>query len=308
MNLEKMFFENRQGQRRLKPRMVMMASVAAFMVFILFVLLAYQRNATGERTAPNPFAVRPASPQQKLDYDIVRLDTFSLGDYYKPAQEPLTSPVAPAPQTERAVSARPRPQQTVQEPAADERRTVSAPPAASTFPSAPVTVPSSGRSMIVHSSLGSNEFSTSNVLGLQSVLLKVMLPDKTPVTNNSLVLARVIGEGQWGSIAIPRRAQLLGVATLQNNRVEIQFREIRINGVTRTCSGRAYDLKRLPGIPYTPLDDKTRKVVLDELRSIASGIPIVGRYAADQDVTPFNQEVTTLEEGLEFYAQITNIF
>ncbi len=307
MNLEKIFFETRQGQRRLKPHMVMMASVAAFMVFILFVLLAYQRNAKGERPAPNPFAARPVTPQQKLDYDIVKLDTFSLGDYYKPAPEPSLSPVAPAPQTERAVSARPQREPTAQAPVEEVRSAASAPAAAS-FPSAPVTVPGSGRSMIVHSSLGSNEFSTSNVLGLQSALLKVMLPDKTPVTNNSLVLARVIGEGQWGSIEIPRRAQLLGVATLQNSRVEIQFREIRINGVTRTCTGRAYDLKRLPGIPYTPLDDKTRKVVLDELRSIASGIPIVGRYAADQEVTPFNQEVTTLEEGLEFYAQITNIF
>jgi len=304
--MEGIFFETRQGQRRLKPQMVMLVSVAGFIVFVLFVLMLYQSNANTRKPMATPFATRPSLPQAQLNYDIIKLDTISLGDYYKPSEPP---PIVPAtrPAERTLVTTSPREQTQTAAPAA-QRVAPSTAPATQEFPDAPLTVPSSGRSMIVHSTLETNQFSTSNVLGLQSVLLKVMLPDRTPVTNNSLVLARVISEGRWGSIEIPRRAQLLGVATLQNNRVEIQFREIRINGVTRSCTGRAYDLKRLPGIPYTPLDDKTRKVVLDELRSLASGIPIVGRYAADQEVTPFNQEVTNLEEGLEFYAQLTNIF
>lgn len=306
MNLERIFFETRQGQRRLKPQMVMLVSVAGFIVFVLFVLMLYQSNANAKKPMATPFAARPSLPQQQLSYDIIKLDTISLGDYYKPNEPP---PMIPATRPEeRTLVMTPQREQTQTAAPAAQRVAPSTAPAAQEFPSAPLTVPSSGRSMIVHSTLESNQLSTTGALGLQSVLLKVMLPDQTPVTNNSLVLARVISEGQWGSVEIPRRAQLLGVATLQNSRVEIQFREIRINGVTRSCTGRAYDLKRLPGIPYTPLDDKTRKVVLDELRSLASGIPIVGRYAADQEVTPFNQEVTTLEEGLEFYAQLTNIF
>ncbi len=306
MNLERIFFETRQGQRRLKPQMVMLVSVAGFIVFVLFVLMLYQSNANAKKPMATPFATRPSLPQQQLSYDIIKLDTISLGDYYKPNEPP---PMIPATRPEeRTLVMTPQREQTQTAAPTAQRVAPSTAPAAQEFPSAPLTVPSSGRSMIVHSTLESNQLSTTSALGLQSVLLKVMLPDQTPVTNNSLVLARVISEGQWGSVEIPRRAQLLGVATLQNSRVEIQFREIRINGVTRSCTGRAYDLKRLPGIPYTPLDDKTRKVVLDELRSLASGIPIVGRYAADQEVTPFNQEVTTLEEGLEFYAQLTNIF
>jgi len=37
-------------------------------------------------------------------------------------------------------------------------------------------------------------------------------------------------------------------------------------------------------------------------------VPIVGRYLNQSDVTPFNDEIATLEDGLEFYALITNIF
>ena len=162
--------------------------------------------------------------------------------------------------------------------------------------------------MIVYSSLASNQVAGGSVLGLQSALLKVILPEKTAVTNNSLVEARVMAETSLGGVNIPRRAQLIGTASLQNSRVEITFREIRINGVTHSCSGRAFDLKKLPGLPYTPLDAATRKVVLDELRSAASAIPIVGRYANQTEINPFNEEVARLEEGQEFYVQITNIF
>ncbi|MDZ7307614.1 MAG: hypothetical protein ONB49_11250, partial [candidate division KSB1 bacterium] len=242
MNLERIFFETRQGRRRLKPQMAMLASVAGFIIFVLFVLALYQRNAASKPKLVTPFAARPKLPQQQLNYDIIKLDTISLGDYYKPSEPPAIIPTS-RPEERTEVPA-PQRGQTPPAAAAAKRTAPAAAPATQEFPSAPLPVPASGRSMIVHSTLESNQLSTTSALGLQSVLLKVMLPDQTPVTNNSLVLARVISEGRWGSIEIPRRAQLLGVATLQNNRVEIQFREIRINGVTRSCSGRAYDLKR----------------------------------------------------------------
>ena len=177
-----------------------------------------------------------------------------------------------------------------------------------TASSAPAAVVDRNPNMIVHSNLGANQVSSNQVFGLQSVLLKVILPDETSITNNSLVEARVMKDERWGNIEIPKRSQLLGRARLQNSRVEITFHQIQIQGVTRTVSGRAFDLKRIPGIPYTPLQGPTRQVVLDELRSVAASLPIVGRLANQPEINPLNQEVTSLEEGLEFYVEITNIF
>jgi hypothetical protein len=92
----------------------------------------------------------------------------------------------------------------------------------------------------------------------------------------------------------------LGTCNLQNNRVQIDFRELRIQDATYTCSGRAYDLKSLPGIAYSPVDAKARQIIVEELKSAAAGVPVVGRYLNQPDVTPFNDEVATLEDGLEF--------
>jgi hypothetical protein len=299
MNLEKTFFETKNGQRRLKPQMVMLLSVSAFVIFILIVFTMRGNNAAPKKIE-GPYSTRPAMPQPKLDYNMVKLDTFALGDYYKPKEESpeifsrTREERATAPQT-RTESARRQPQ--------SEPEVTSTP----RYFSSSNNVVDRNPNMIVYSSLASNQVS-SGVLGLQSTLLKVFLPEKTAVTNNSLVEARVMVEASLGSINIPRRSQLIGTASLQNSRVQIDFREIRINGVTRTCSGRAFDLKKLPGLPYTPLDAATRKVVLDELRSAASALPIVGRYANQTEINPFNEEVARLEEGQEFYVQITNIF
>jgi hypothetical protein len=67
-------------------------------------------------------------------------------------------------------------------------------------------------------------------------------------------------------------------------------------------------LKSLPGIPYLPLDAKAKQIVIEELKSAAASVPIVGRYLNQSDVNPFNEEVATLDDGLEFYALVTNIF
>ncbi|NUO81969.1 conjugative transposon protein TraM [candidate division KSB1 bacterium] len=300
MNLEKTFFETKNGQRRLKPQMVMLLSVSAFVIFILIVF-AMRGNKAAPKKIEGPYSTRTALPQPKLDYNMVKLDTFALGDYYRPKEEPSVevSRVREGRSTEQATrseSLRRRPE--------GEAQVTSTP----RYFGSSSNVVDRNPNMIVYSSLASNQVTGGSVLGLQSALLKVILPEKTAVTNNSLVEARVMTEASLGSINIPRRAQLIGTASLQNSRVQIDFREIRINGVTRTCSGRAFDLKKLPGLAYTPLDAATRKAVLDELRSAASALPIVGRYANQTEINPFNEEVARLEEGQEFYVQITNIF
>ncbi len=300
MNLEKTFFETKNGQRRLKPQMVMLLSVSAFVIFILIVF-AMRGNNAAPKKIEGPYSTRPAQPQPKLDYNMVKLDTFALGDYYKPKEE--TPAIASRIREERATAPQTR-TESARRPAQSEPEVTSTP----RYFSSSNNVVDRNPNMIVYSSMASNQVTGGSVLGLQSTLLKVILPEKTAVTNNSLVEARVMTEAALGGINIPRRAQLIGTASLQNSRVEITFREIRINGVTHSCSGRAFDLKKLPGLAYTPLDAATRKVVLDELRSAASAIPIVGRYANQTEINPFNEEVARLEEGQEFYVQITNIF
>lgn len=301
MNLEKTFFETKNGQRRLKPQMVMLLSVSAFVIFILIVFALRGNNTATPKQIEGPYSTRPALPQPKLDYNMVKIDTFALGDYYKPKEEP--SAVASRVRTERTTAPQTRTESVRRQP--DSETQVTNTPR---YFSSSNNVVDRNPNMIVYSSLASNQVTGGSVLGLQSTLLKVILPEKTAVTNNSLVEARVMTEAALGGINIPRRSQLIGTASLQNSRVEINFREIRINGVTHSCSGRAFDLKKLPGLAYTPLDAATRKVVLDELRSAASAIPIVGRYANQTEINPFNEEVARLEEGQEFYVQITNIF
>ncbi|MFQ5632364.1 MAG: conjugative transposon protein TraM [bacterium] len=143
---------------------------------------------------------------------------------------------------------------------------------------------------------------------MQSVRLKLILLERTPVTNGSLLEARVMYDASYGNLQIPRRSELLGVARLQNNRVEIDFREIRIAGKTYTCSGRAYDLKNLPGIQYNPLGANAKQALLNEFKSAASGVPLLGRIVNQPNFNPITDEITALDEGLEFFALITNIF
>jgi hypothetical protein len=294
MNINDFVYSMINGRKRLKPQMIMIGIIALLAVFVFFFLFAQRQTAQSSRK-PGPVVMHKAPPQKALDYQIVRVDTI-------PFSHP-TLPVAPAssPQTyspsERRASTR------------SGREYVAPPPS-----SAPVRIGAigDGGSMIVVSSLsqppGANTTSFGGLTGLQTLRLKVILPDRTPVTNGSLLEARVMKDETWNNIAIPRRSVLLGICNLQNNRVQVDFREIRLDGVTYTCSGRAYDLKSLPGIPYLPLGAKAKQVVVEELKSAAAGVPIVGRYLNQSDVNPFNEEVTTLDEGLEFYALIANIF
>ncbi|MDZ7359403.1 MAG: conjugative transposon protein TraM [candidate division KSB1 bacterium] len=295
MNITDFVYDMINGRKRMKPQMIMLGIIALFAVFVFFFVFAQRQSASG-RKKPGPIVMHKAPPPKDLDYQIVKVDTIPFSHPTMPAASPSRSSGSPP-----TISPQERP-------AATSRREYVAPPPSST--PLPVGGASDGGSMIVVSSLNqpSSAGTLGSLTGLHTVRLKVILPDRTPVTNGSLVEARVMKDEAWGNIAIPRRSSLLGVCNLQGNRVQIDFREIRIHGVTYTCSGRAYDLKSLPGLPYLPLDAKAKQIVIEELKSAAAGVPIVGRYLNQSDVNPFNDEVTTLDEGLEFYALITNIF
>jgi hypothetical protein len=288
----------------MKPQMIMMGIVSAFVVFVFFFLLAQRQTAQGNKT-PGPFVTQKSPPPRNLDYQIVKVDTIPFsrptlpgsGTGSLPSVTPSQKPAAQAAISQPERSTRSAPREYV------------APP-----PTTTVTPPSPGfgqeGNMIVVNTLDQRQGSAAvgSLTGLQSVRLKVILPERTPVTNGSLVEVRVMRDERFGNLDIPRRSQLLGFCNLQNNRVQIEFREIRIRDVTYTCSGRAYDLKLLPGIPYLPLDVRAKQAILDELKSAASGIPFVGRYVNQSDINPLTDEITNLEEGLEFYALIFNVF
>jgi hypothetical protein len=292
MNLTDFLYETKNGRRRVKPRLLMLGVVSVFVIFI-FILLA-QHQAAQTRKGSGPFVTRQAAPPRNLDYQIVKVDTIPFSH--------LNMPSAAAPASQRAneqvITARPAPEGNV---ASRARATTNAEPA-----------PIGGNSnMIVVSNLdqqGQAGTLLNSYAGLQSTRIKVILPQRTPVMNGSLVEVRVMKDERLGKLDIPRRSPLLGFCTLQNNRVQIDFRELRIKDVTHTCSGRAFDLKLLPGIAYLPLDAKAKQVLVDELKSAASGVPILGRYLNQSEINPFTDEITTLEEGLEFYVVINTIF
>jgi hypothetical protein len=300
MNLIDFIYDIINGRKRSKPQMLMLGILAAFVIFIFFILFTRQETAPS-RKKPGPFAMQK-TPPRSLDYQIVKVDTIPFSRPALPSGTVASSP-SPTRTEQRAVS---QPERSAAAPA---REYVAPPPSSSSAPYFPSSS-GGGGDMIVVSSLNQQQPAGSfgGYAGLQSVRLKVILPEKTPVTNGSLVEARVMKDEVWGNFTIPRRATLLGTCNLQNNRVQIEFRELRIQGTSYTCSGRAYDLKSLPGIAYSPLDAKARQIVVEELKSAAAGVPIVGRYLNQPDVNPFNEEVATLEDGLEFYALITNIF
>ncbi len=299
MNLIDFIYDIINGRKRSKPQMLMLGILAAFVIFIFFILFTRQETASS-RQKPGPFVMQKTPPPRSLDYQIVKVDTIPFSRPALPSGNVVSSPT----QAERRPASQPE-----RSAAAPAREYVAPPPSSSPTPYFSSSG-NTGGDMIVVSSLNQQQPAGSfgGYAGLQSVRLKVILPEKTPVTNGSLVEARVMKDEVWGNFTIPRRATLLGMCNLQNNRVQIDFRELRIQGTTYTCSGRAYDLKSLPGIAYSPVDAKARQIIVEELKSAAAGVPVVGRYLNQPDVNPFNDEIATLEDGLEFYALIYSIF
>jgi hypothetical protein len=300
MNITNLMYESKDGQRRIKPQIIMVGGVLAFAGFVLFFLLIQRQTAPNNKMS-GPFITPQAMPQRNLDYQIIKVDTlpFSYSTAPSATSSPSTSVLSPA---SPSVTSQPeRSTRSAVRAPASPPRTSAVSPRTSTY--------SQSDNMIVVSSLEPGQRATIvDGSGSQMVRLKVFVPQKTPVMNGSVVEVRVMKDDRYGSLEIPRRSQLVGFCSLQNNRVQIDFRELKVGGTSYRCRGSAYDLKQLPGLPYFPLDNEAKKAVWDEVKSTAAGIPVVGRYLNQPNVDPFTQEVTTLDEGLEFYALVEHIF
>lgn len=300
MNITNFLYEIKDGQRRIKPQIIMMGGVLAFAGFVLFFLLIQRQTAPSNKT-PGPFITPQTMPQRNLDYQIVKVDTlpFSYSTAPSAASSPSTPVLPPA-----SPSLTPQPERSTRSVA----RAPASPPRTSTV--SPRTSYSQSDNMIVVSSLEPRQGTAvlDGYSGSQLVRLKVFVPQKTPVMNGSVIEVRVMKDDRYGTIEIPRRSQLVGFCSLRNNRVQIEFRELKVRDTTYRCRGNAYDLKQLPGLAYLPLDNEAKKAVWDEVKSTAAGIPVVGRYLNQPNVDPFTEEVTTLDEGLEFYVLVEQIF
>lgn len=309
MNLGKDFLD-RLGIDRWPRRKKVIIGVAGFLTLflILFTVSLYQVSNNPETPRVN---VLPGNkkPAKDLNYDFIKLDTLKIPTFSRnePSREPEPDPerIYQAPDDwQQPKQTTPRPKTTPQ--------TVTPPPTtAPGFSSFPSTA-NKNPNMIVMNNLNENQVRggfLGGSLGGQSALVKVVLPDNIAVANGSVIEARAIHDAKWGDIVIPRRSKFRGIATLFNDRVNIEFREVIINDTSRTCSGRAYDLKQMEGLAYSPVSNEAKEIVMDELRNATTGVPIVGSITnrATRSGGIIN-EVARLDEGLEFYVLINSIF
>lgn len=288
--------------------------------FVLFIItmLVISNSGTKQKSKFQSVSLMPRDAQKAkkdLNYEFIKLDTIKMPSFSASQEFQLTeSPESSEPIARTADKIRPELQPTSQQATPQPSR--SKPSAIPTQESSlfPFSSVNRNPNMIVTNNLGGNRetdnSSPSLYSGKQSALIKVMLPNRTPVANGSLVEARVLRDSNWGNLAIPRRAKLIGVASLMNRRVDIEFREIIINNESRSCNGRAYDLKQLKGLAYSPVSSEAKRILVEELRDAVSGVPVVGRAAnrAAYTTNYYDQDVSELEEGLEFYALIESVY
>ncbi len=267
---------------------------------ILLLMILFNREPDQDLPPEVNFTMGKSHPKKSLDYDFISMDTLEIPNFRR-SEAPKNQPV-PESHQQKQVKPGPKP----------VKRKFIKPNPQITQKRKPVN-PNKNPNMIVMNSLAENPVKKSNASGVfsgrESALVKVVLPNRTPAANNSLIEARVLRDFQWQNLTIPRRSKLIGVASLLNRRVQIDFREIIIDGRSRSCSGRAYDLKRLQGLAYSPVNSETKRVVEEELRDAVTGVPILGRVANRRNLTnSLAQETTTLDEGLEFYVMINSIY
>jgi hypothetical protein len=307
MNLGKDFLD-RLGIDRWPRRKKIIIGVAGFVTLflILFTISLYQVSSDSDKPRVN-LLPRKKKPAKDLTYDFIKLDTLKIPPFSRtePPPEPEPSPdrIYQAPQEPK------KPKKKSTRPATPPQTV--APRTSPGFPSAPATA-NKNPNMIVMNNMNENQVSSGYLggrLGGQSALVKVVLPDKIPVANGSVVQARVIRDSKWGDVNIPKRTKLRGIASLFNDRVTVEFREIIINDSSRTCSGRAYDLKQMEGLAYSPVSNETQEILMEELRNATTGVPFVGSITNRATRSgSIIQEVAQLEEGLEFYVLINSIF
>lgn len=312
MNVVRKFVEDLGITKWPRRKKIVLGIVGFTVVFlIMFAFSLYQVGNQSDNPKVN-LLPQKKKPSKDLKYDFIKLDTLRLPTL--PAENdpmqspPLTDNTYQLPREPEKPRPKPQPSgepKTYQPP--------STPPRSAPIFSAPAGA-NKNSDMIVINKMQENQVQSgrfgSGRIGSQSTMVKVVLPDKTPVANGSIVQARVLHEAKWGDITIPKRSKLLGIASLYGNRVNIEFQEIMIGDSTRACSGRAYDLKQLQGLAYTPVNSETQQILMEELRNATTGIPVVGSVTsrATTSNNSFVQEVAQLDEGLEFYVLITSVF
>ncbi|MBN2008763.1 conjugative transposon protein TraM [candidate division KSB1 bacterium] len=284
-------------------------TICVVSLFILFAMNSHKQMVKNSTAAKVSIMPKSTGPKKELNYNFIKLDTIKISNF--PPAENHKNEITPPPEktnTDIIVKELPKTPKTT-------RQILPQP--------APVTPKislssyqknsSKNPNMIVVNNLAKTSTTVSDsmtpITGIQSSLIKVVLPNRTPVANGSFVIARVLKDTNWGNTFIPKRTKLIGIASLFNRRVNIDFREIEINDKSRSCSGRAYDLKQLQGLPYVPVSSETKRILLEEIRDAVSGIPVVGRAANRATFSNnLNQDVSELDEGLEFYVLINSIF
>lgn len=312
-------FSDRMEQlRRIKLPQVkpMLIGGIAFVVVLMVMVIVSTKTPTKKTTVHKvnllPSEAMPRS-RPSLDYEFIKFDSIKIPNF-SPATQPITSAptIEPVPFQQPIESPR-------QSSGSSQKSTINAPGKMETdgtgqiFSLEPKTI-SQNPNMIVTNNLADAGISSGSgpavFTGMQASLIKVILPNRTPVANGSLVEARVLRDSRWGNIFIPKRTKLIGIASLMNLRVHVDFQEIYINNTSRSCRGRAYDLKRLQGLAYSPVSSEAKRVLLEELRDAVAGVPVLGRVAnrAAYSANYYDQEASVLDEGLEFYVLIESIY
>ncbi len=289
--------------------------VVGFIGILLIFMMISNKSAT-KKLSYAKVSILPteAKAKKELDYEFIKFDTIKIPSF-EPSEQSLVEPprkIEPVLFAENSNSPN-RTTTTVAKSARSQPVKLESitPEPATSFQTRSAN---QNPNMIVSNSLAEGTVQSGNMpatyTGMQSVLVKVVLPNRTPVANGSLVEARVLRDSKWGNIFIPKRTKLIGIVSFMNMRINMDFQEIYINESSRSCRGRAYDLKRLQGISYSPITSEAKQVLLEELRDAVSGVPVLGRAAnrATYSTNYYNQDASVLDEGLEFYVMIDSIY
>ncbi len=296
-----------------KIKQIIIGSVAFISIILIIVIISSNGNA--KKTPYTKVSILPseAKPKKELDYEFIKFDTIKIPNF-APSEQPVVAPhrtIEPVVFTENTSSPKIE--------TGTIKKTVTVKPSKiepaltdNTIPYKPRTA-SNNPNMIVTNNFSEGTVQSgdtpSTYTGRQAALLKFVLPNRTPVANGSLVEARLLRDSKWGNIYLPKRTKIIGVASLMNRRVNIDFQEIYISNNSRSCRGRAYDLKQLQGLPYSPVNSEAKRVLLEELRDAVAGVPVLGRVAnrATYSANYYDQDVSVLDEGAEFYILIESI-
>ncbi len=290
--------------------------VAAF-IMIMLIIVVVSNKGPAKKTPYTKVTILPTTekPKKELDYEFIKFDTIKIPNFTQVSQ-PVTEPPR---QIEPIVFSENIDQPKVTSGTVKKPTNLNSIKIEATSPEPAISFQSravnQNPNMIVTNNLAEGAVqngSTPSIsyAGLQSTLVKVVLPNRTPVANGSLVEARVLRDSKWGNVFIPKRTKIIGIASLMNRRVNIDFQEIYISDNSRSCRGRAYDLKRLQGLPYSPVNSEAKRILLEELRDAVSGVPVLGRVAnrATYSTNYYDQDVSVLDEGLEFYVLIESVY